>query len=298
MQYIVALIALASSACTPRPAPQAVPPSPPTVTPASPAPAASATGSHAPEAAPAGAPVAAPGRAPGGTPASEASSASDEASGARDAEAPATKTPATKTPAAEAPAPGGAEAGGGLAALERGIVEEINRVRRDPRAYARALSTYRTYYDGAFLRLPGRQVALRTFEGVAAVDEAIAVARKGKPARPLRASPGLSRAARAHAQEIGQAGSIDHTSADGAGPFARMKRHGEVAGMSGENIGTAHTEADIMVMDLFIDDGVPSRGHRDNLLEARYGVVGVGCAPHRTYDIVCVMDFAEGFTAQ
>ncbi|WP_428264133.1 CAP domain-containing protein [Haliangium sp.] len=184
-----------------------------------------------------------------------------------------------------------------MSALERGIVVETNRLRRDPRGYAAVLKRWRGYYDGPFLRLPG-QVALQTFEGVAAVDEAIAVARRTEAIPVLEVSAGLSRAARRHAEEIGRAGTIDHRGADGSGPFDRMRRHGEVFGMSGENIGTGHDVAAHMVVDLFVDDGVASRGHRDNLLEGRFRIVGVGCAPHRHYGTVCVFDFAESFEAR
>ena len=183
-----------------------------------------------------------------------------------------------------------------MSELERAVVEEVNRMRRNPRAWAAALQRYRGYYDGRLLRLPGSEIPIQTFEGLPAVDEAIAAARAGKPLPEMRLSPGLSRAARAHAVEIGAAGSIDHTGKDGSSPFDRMKRHGRVDGMSGENIGPATPGAgDLVVIDLFVDDGVPSRGHRKNLLSPRYRVIGVGCAPHKAYGTICVMDLAEGF---
>lgn len=205
------------------------------------------------------------------------------------------QAPEAQSRASKAPAGKG---GDGLSDMERGIAEEINRLRRDPRAFARVLTTYRGYYDGPLLRLPGQSMAIRTFEGVAAVDEAIAVARKSKRRGPLALSAGLSRAARAHAREIGQAGTIAHQGRDGSSPFDRMQRHGRVLGRSGENIGTGHGDAATMVIDLFVDDGVANRGHRVNLMEPRYQVVGVGCAPHRDYGTVCVMGFAEGFEEQ
>ena len=181
-----------------------------------------------------------------------------------------------------------------MAALERGIAEEINRLRRNPRAYAASLQRYRGYYDGAFLRLPGSDIPIQTFEGVAAVDEAIAAAKRAKPLPEMKLSAGLSRAAREHAKELGKAGTMDHSGKDGSSPFERMRRHGEMDGMAGENIGTAmHNRAEFSVIDLFVDDGVQGRGHRKNLLMPRYKVVGVGCAPHRAYGTICVMDFAE-----
>ncbi len=66
-------------------------------------------------------------------------------------------------------------------------------------------------------------------------------------------------------------------------------------GLSGENIGTGWGGAGVMVMSLFIDDGVIGRGHRVNLLESEYRVFGVGCAAHKRFGTVCVLDFAAGF---
>ena len=80
----------------------------------------------------------------------------------------------------------------------------------------------------------------------------------------------------------------------GSLPHERMERYGKLRGLSGENIGTGHADARTAVIDLFIDDGVSSRGHRDNLLEPKYKLVGVGCAAHTQWQIICVMDFAAG----
>jgi uncharacterized protein YkwD len=183
-----------------------------------------------------------------------------------------------------------------MSELERAIAEEINRMRRNPRAWAATLQRYRGYYDGRFLRVPGSEIPIQTFEGVAAVDEAIAAARASKPLPEMRVSPGLGRAAREHAKEIGAAGTLDHYGKNGSTPFDRMKRQGRLEGMAGENIGTAiHGAGELVVIDLFVDDGVEGRGHRTNLLQPRYLVVGVGCAPHKAYGVICVLDFAEGF---
>jgi GNAT superfamily N-acetyltransferase len=183
-----------------------------------------------------------------------------------------------------------------MSELERAIAEEINRMRRNPKAWVSALQRYRGYYDGRFLRVPGGEIPIQTFEGVAAVDEAIAAARASKPLPEMRVSPGLGRAAREHAKEIGAAGTIDHYGKNGSTPFDRMKRQGRLDGMAGENIGTAlHGAGELVVIDLFVDDGVQGRGHRKNLLSPRYHVVGVGCAPHKAYGTICVLDFAEAF---
>jgi uncharacterized protein YkwD len=180
----------------------------------------------------------------------------------------------------------------GVSAFEADVAAAASRFRRDPRWLAGALGRYRQYYRGRQIHLPGLDAAILTQEGVAAVDEAIAAARRAKRRPRLRLSAGLSRAAREHARELGRLGTLDHSGRDGSQPPERMARHGRVVGPSGENIGTGWGDAEIMVLGLFVDDGVRGRGHRVNLLEPAYRVIGVGCAPHRQYGTVCVLDLA------
>ena len=44
-----------------------------------------------------------------------------------------------------------------------------------------------------------------------------------------------------------------------------MARYVEVEGMSGENIAYGEQGPEMTIMSLAIDDGVPSRGHRENI---------------------------------
>ena len=46
-----------------------------------------------------------------------------------------------------------------------------------------------------------------------------------------------------------------------------------------------------IVLDLLIDEGVPSLGHRKIILDTAYTKVGVSIQPHKTYRINTVMDF-------
>jgi hypothetical protein len=179
--------------------------------------------------------------------------------------------------------------------FEAGVIAAINHLRRDPAWLVSALQRHRRHYRDRHLVLPGVDAPVLTMEGVAAVDEAIAAARRARRVPELRLSPGLSRAARAHAAEIGRAGTVEHDGRDGSEPLQRMERHGRVLGLSGENIGTGWGGPEVMVLSLFIDDGVGGRGHRVNLLEPDYRAIGVGCAPHRRYGTVCVLDMAAGF---
>ena len=68
---------------------------------------------------------------------------------------------------AELPAPTRATA------FERAVVQEMSDLRVRPKAYARHLRELRGWFEGTLWKRPDR-VPLRTEEGVAALDEAIA----------------------------------------------------------------------------------------------------------------------------
>jgi uncharacterized protein YkwD len=177
----------------------------------------------------------------------------------------------------------------------RAILAEVNRMRRDPRGYARMLRReYRPKYDGALLRLPGRD-PIRTREGVKALDEAIRVLERTRPVRAMTWSPGLARAAAQHVADIGGRGAVDHQGKDGSWPHQRMARHGTLLGTGGENIDFGFADARGVVVHLVIDDNVPDRGHRKNLLDATYRHLGAACGRHKVYKVTCVMDLAEAY---
>lgn len=179
-------------------------------------------------------------------------------------------------------------------AFERAVVQEMSEARERPKAYAKHLRELRPYFEGALWKRPGR-VPLRTDEGVAALDEAIAFLESAIPAGPLRFNEGLARAARMHARDIGPRGGLEHTGSDGSRPSTRLDRLGTWHGTVAENISAGEDEARQVVIQLLIDDGVPGRGHRINLFNPDLHQAGAGSARHRDYRVVTVIDYADGF---
>jgi uncharacterized protein YkwD len=183
---------------------------------------------------------------------------------------------------------------GKATAFERAVVQEMSDVRVRPKAYAKYLRELRPYFEGTLWKRPGR-VPLRTDEGVAALDEAIAFLESTRAAGPLRFNEGLARAARLHAQDIGPRSSIEHVGSDGARLSDRLNRLGRWQGLVAENISTGEEAAREVVLQLLIDDGVASRGHRHNLFNPDLHQAGAGSAPLRDYRTVTVIDYADGF---
>ena len=74
----------------------------------------------------------------------------------------------------------------------------------------------------------------------------------------------------------------------------RVERYCNWSTALGENcqFGDTPDGAHEAVLQLLIDDGVASRGHRENIFNAAYAWIGIGVAPHGTYKQCCTIDYA------
>ena len=75
---------------------------------------------------------------------------------------------------------------------------------------------------------------------------------------------------------------------------SRIDRYCEKVMGCGENIDYGSESALEVVMSLFVDDGVKSRGHRNNLLNKEYKYCGYYSGKHSEYGCQTVQDFAMG----
>ena len=177
---------------------------------------------------------------------------------------------------------------------EADILEELNAARTNPKAYARYLETMRQYFDGNRYKRPG-EITLVTKEGVSAVNEAIAFLHSVSPVKPLSLSQGMSKGAADHVKDQSRTGKTGHKGRDGSQPWDRVNRYGTWSGKIGENVGYGDRTARESVISLIVDDGVPSRGHRDNIFGADFRVVGIACGTHPEWRSVCVTDYAQSY---
>ena len=166
--------------------------------------------------------------------------------------------------------------------------------RQNPKAYASLLEKWKPYYDGKLLKLPGKN-PVKTKEGWKAADEAIRFLHSAPSIPPLILSKGMSLGARDHVKDQGPSGSSQHKGRDGSQPWDRVNRYGTWEKTIGENISLGSNNPRHIVKELIIDDGVPGRGHRKNILNPEFRVVGVAFGNHFIYGTICVLTFAGSY---
>jgi len=178
-----------------------------------------------------------------------------------------------------------------LSAVEKDVVFEINKLRSEPSRYAELyLIPKIRSYSGKLYKRPS-QVDIMTSEGVRALEECISHLKKAKTINPLLPSRGLSRAAADHAIDQAETGSFGHIGKDGSSGDIRMNRYGKWGKMAAENISYGQDCAQEIIFQMLVDDGVPSRGHRKNLMQPAFRFVGVAIGSHPQFGYLCVINF-------
>lgn len=180
-----------------------------------------------------------------------------------------------------------------LSELEKDVVVELNKCRTDPARYADEVLVpflERMGDDGVYVDLQG--LNNMTNEGRSAVQEAIDALKSQKPLPMLLPNQDLSLAATDHCEDQGPKGNWGHDSSDGSSVADRVKRYNSDLTYIGENISYGESKGFDIIRQLIVDDGVPSRGHRENIFRD-YKYVGVGFGSHKKYRYMCVLDFAE-----
>ncbi|MDP2335861.1 MAG: CAP domain-containing protein [Bacteroidota bacterium] len=175
--------------------------------------------------------------------------------------------------------------------LEQQIILELNKVRSNPKRYAEDyLEELRTAFDGKLYIYPG-QDPVKSKEGIKPLIECIQVLRNTPPMPILSPAEGLAKASKELVKDQ-QNGGIGHITRNGATPQKRIEKYGEWDICSAEDITYGSFEARQIVIALLIDDGVPDRGHRKNILNPCFHFAGVANGGHPDYQSMCAIDYA------
>jgi uncharacterized protein YkwD len=182
-----------------------------------------------------------------------------------------------------------------LTGLEKDVVLEMNKARSSPKKYAELYIQPRLrYYSGNNYSEPG-QITIVTREGKKAVEDCAAALSRMQSSPLLTPELGLSRGAKDHTADQGKTGQTGHNGSDRSTPFTRIERYGGGYNRAGENLAYGSRTGRDIVVDLLVDDGVPSRGHRANIMDRRFTQTGVSCGTHPQFRTMCAITYANGY---
>lgn len=176
--------------------------------------------------------------------------------------------------------------------LNKEILSELNQCRSNPRRYSSKLANLLQYYKGNTLSRPGKD-PIETKEGVQNVESCVKYLKTVRPSQLLKWSNSLMDAAKMHALDLGEHGISGHFGSDECGLEERIERFCLVDGHIGENIDYWNSKPEDIVCSLLIDDGMYARGQRLNIMKKDHKYVGAAVCPHKEFEYVCVMIFAE-----
>ena len=159
---------------------------------------------------------------------------------------------------------------------ELAMMDEINLLRSNPVAYIPYIEQYKRDIQS------GKSFG----SSLAVCDELIAELRQTPALSILRPEPCIYNAAKKHGLDQKSRGSTGHDGSDGSWPWDRVKRECTQMTHGNENLVGGPADVREAVILLLVDDGIPSRGHRKNLLNkdwvygATYKIGKVGFMPN------------------
>jgi uncharacterized protein YkwD len=184
-----------------------------------------------------------------------------------------------------------------LSPVEKDVILEMNKVRSDPKKYAELYIKPRLQnFSGNMYSEPGK-TTIQTNEGRKAADGCYNALIKMQAVPLLSPEKGLSLAAKDHVNDQGKTGQTGHSGSGKSTPFTRMERYGKGYKTAGENIAYGTNTGRDIIVDLLIDDGVPSRGHRQNIMKKDYDQTGTAAGSHAQYRSMCVITYAKGYVS-
>lgn len=154
---------------------------------------------------------------------------------------------------------------------EKDIILFINLVRLKPLSFLKFhILNVEAYYDNKYYY----QSLVDTLEEM-------------QPVPALLPDAMLASIAKNYAIYSGKVGFVGH------GNFSQRMNKIKCRGTRAENISYGIQSPEWIVIDLLVDNNVPSLGHRKNILDLSLRFIGVGIAYHKGYDCNCVIDFSS-----
>jgi hypothetical protein len=175
------------------------------------------------------------------------------------------------------------------------IFDSVNQLRTCPSSWVQHLENELSNYKQGNVRHRPGTVPLQTREGVTAVHELLDELRSIEELFPLDHSLGLSLAAQQHCSDTGSLGIVGHIGSRETTLQKRVEQFGKWSENIVEALDYGSVSAYEVVLSLLVDDGLPTRPHRNALLNPHFEKLGVGAAKHSEFKTVACLVFAVKF---
>jgi hypothetical protein len=177
---------------------------------------------------------------------------------------------------------------------EKNLILATNMVRSNPAKFAELyVKELLGYYRGKQILYP-MEDPVTTKEGITPASQLYRILLRTKPMGILTPSEGMSLAALDLAQRQSISGRTGHEDRNSLN--RRLSQFGKWRGCIAENIAYGYTSGHYALLALLIDDGVPSRGHRQAILNPEFQMIGIGSATHKRYGWSFVIAYACDYT--
>lgn len=177
--------------------------------------------------------------------------------------------------------------------FEEQLVNEINEFRTNPKAYAKKVEKYISYFKGKTMIIPGSKAGMKTEEGAEPFKEAVDVLSKTEPVEPLEPSKGLERIAKDFLAEVLK---VDPNELNNINVDDIMQKYGSFLGSMNREVDMGNETPEQVVMSLIASDGDQTRSHRECLLSTDLKKIGVANGKHPTYRHCTIIFFCTKFT--
>jgi len=176
----------------------------------------------------------------------------------------------------------------------RQLVDEINRVRENPKSFIDRLEKYKGYFNGDKLKLPNLDYAIQTQEGVAPYDECIKYLRTAATSPRLVPSKGLTGMAdelmKVLLKDYGKLGSVDMS--------ALRSKYGTTSGYFNRIVQCGGTTPEQIVIHLLVCDGDKKRRQREAILNKESKRIGVASAEHESFSRATIIILVTSFESK
>jgi len=143
-----------------------------------------------------------------------------------------------------------------LEPLERQVIEELNKVRSNPKRFAEEyLEELQTAFQGKVFFYPGQE-PLKSQEGIAPLIECINELKQTQAVSILHPAEGLTKAAEELVADQFKNGGTGHIARNGSTPQKRIEKYGEWDICSAEDITYGPLDARQIVIFVLMEHGV------------------------------------------